>query len=64
MVFYADDYFARKFVKERVAPPERQNIGSIMRKIGITRYREFDLLMYNNGRSCQDDFVLEEIVEK
>lgn len=35
-----------------------------MRKIGITRYREFDLLMYNNGRSCQDDFVLEEIVEK
>lgn len=63
-VFYVDDYFARKFVQERVPPPGRQNIGSIMRKVGITRYREFDLLMYNAGRSCQDDFILEEIFEE
>lgn len=62
-IYETNDCYARKFVRERVAPPERQNIGSIMRKIGITRYREFDLLMYNNGRSCQDDFILEEITE-
>ena len=63
-VYNTDDYFARKFVKERVPPPERQNIGYIMRKVGMTRYREFDLLIYNDGRSCQDDFILVEITEQ
>ena len=63
-VYEANDQFARMFVKERVIPPERQNIGMIMRKIGIRRYREFDLLVYNEGRSCQDDFILKEVTEE
>lgn len=60
-VYKVDGYFARKFVQERVPPPERQNIGYIMRKVGMKKYREFDLLIYNDGRSCQDDFILQEI---
>lgn len=60
---HIDDYWARRFVKERIAPPERQNIGSIMRIVGIKEYDEFEILIYCDGRSSQDDFILEEIKE-
>lgn len=55
------DKWARQFVKERVVPPERQNIGQIMRQVGMTYYSEFPLLVYCSGRCCMDDFWLEEI---
>ncbi len=51
------------FVRERVVPPDRQNIGTIMREIGMKYYDEFPLLMWNMGRSARDDFWLEEISE-
>ncbi len=56
-----DDRFARQFVKERVVPPERQNIGQIMRQVGMGYYSEFPLLVYCSGRCCMDEFWLEEI---
>lgn len=59
-----DDKWARRFVKERVVPPDRQNIGMIMRKVGMEYYSEFPLLVYCSGRCCMDDFYLEEIKEK
>lgn len=62
-VYEIDDKYARIFVKERVIPPERQNIGEIMRKVGITKYNEFALLEYCSGKSCMDDFYLEEITD-
>lgn len=60
---YIDDRWARQFVKERVVPPERQNIGQIMRQVGMSYYSEFPLLVYCSGRCCMDDFWLEEITE-
>ena len=63
-IYEVGDDIARKFVIERVPPPERQNIGYIMRRIGMKKYKEFDLLFYCNGRSCQDDFYLKEITEQ
>lgn len=53
--------WSRKFVEERVIPPDRQNIGSIMRVVGMTHYSEFPLLEYTNGRTSRDDFYLEEM---
>ncbi len=50
-----------RWVKQRVIPPERQNIGHILRENGMDRYDEFLLLMNNHGRSCQDECYLEEI---
>ena len=50
-----------RWVRQRVIPPERQNIGQILRENGMDRYDEFLLLMKNHGRSCQDECYLEEV---
>lgn len=60
-VYDIDDRFARRFVIERIIPPDRQNIGEILRVVGLSYYQEFPLLMYCSGRCCMDDFWLEEI---
>ena len=52
------------FVKERVVPPERQNIGMILREAGMSYYSEFPLLVYTQGRCSMDDFFIEEITEQ
>lgn len=57
------DKWARRFVKERVVPPDRQNIGMILREVGIPYYSEFPLLVYTNGRCSMDEFYLEEIAD-
>ena len=56
-----DDKWARRFVKERVIPADRQNIGMIMRQLNMKKYSEFPILEYTSGRCCMDDFYLEEI---
>ena len=56
-----DDKWARRFVKERVVPSDRQNIGMIMRQLGMKKYSEFPILEYTSGRCCMDDFYLQEI---
>lgn len=60
-IYSVDDRVVRMFIKDRIIPPGRQNIGAILRTIGIIRYDEFEVLIYNKGRSCQDGFILEEI---
>lgn len=55
--------WARRFVEERVIPSDRQNIGMIMRQLGMKYYSEFPILEYTNGRCCMDDFFLEEVKE-
>ncbi len=59
-----EDKWARRFVKERVVPPDRQNIGMILREVGMSYYSEFPLLVYTDGRCAMDDFFLEEIREQ
>lgn len=59
-----DDKWARRFVKERVVPPDRQNIGMILRELGMGYYSEFPLLVYTSGRCAMDDFFIEEIMEQ
>ncbi|MDE7477936.1 MAG: hypothetical protein K2M91_08295 [Lachnospiraceae bacterium] len=56
-----DDKWARIFVKERVVPPERQNIGMILREVGMRYYSEFPLLVYTSGRCSMDEFYIEEL---
>ena len=58
---FTDDHWARRWVKERIIPPDRQNIGYILRKIGVSHYTEFAILEYLGGHSCMDDFYLKEI---
>lgn len=56
-----EDRWARQFVKERVVPPDRQNIGMILRDAGLGYYSEFALLVYTSGRCAMDEFFIEEI---
>jgi hypothetical protein len=62
-VYELDDRITRMFVRDRIIPPERINIGKILRDVGIDRYDEFAILEFNSGRSCQDDFIMQEIKE-
>lgn len=50
-----------RWVKQRVVPAERQNIGQILKKNGMQYYDEFSMLIGNQGRSCQDECYLVEV---
>ena len=52
-----------RWVKQRVIPPERQNIGQILRENHMKYYDEFPLLLMNQGRSCHDECYLVEVTD-
>ena len=54
-------YWSLRWVQGRVVPPERQNIGEILREHGMEYYDEFPLLVDGRGWCCQDECYLEEI---
>ena len=56
-----DKEWSLRWVKQRVIPPERQNIGQILKENGMEYYDEFSLLIMNQGRSCQDECYLVEV---
>ena len=58
-----DRFWSRRFVQYRIIPPDRQNIGQILRDNGLKEYDEFALLMLSMGRCEQDACYLEEIEE-
>lgn len=59
--FEVGDDIARMFVKERVIPSDRQNIGDILATYGFKFYDEFLFLVADEGRCCMDDFYLEKV---
>ena len=54
-------YYSNLWVKQRVIPADRQNIGSILKENGLKEYDEFSLLLLSEGRCAQDDCYIEEI---
>lgn len=56
-----DKDWSLRWVRERVIPPDRQNIGQILRENHMEFYDEFPLLVSNQGRSCQDECYLVQI---
>ena len=54
-------YWSRLWVEQRIIPPDRQNIGQILRDNHLEEYDEFSLLMLSMGRCAQDECYLEEI---
>lgn len=49
------------WVKDRVIPPGRQNIGDILDQVGIKEYDELAIFLYAKGKFTQDTFRIEEI---
>lgn len=56
-------YWSRQWVRQRIVPPDRQNLGQVLKANDMTEYDEFSLLMLANGRCAQDSFYLTEIKE-
>lgn len=54
-----DSDWSMRWVRSRIIPNSRQNIGEILRVNGMNSYDEHKLLMKNDGRSCQDEFYIE-----
>lgn len=56
-------YWSRIWVQQRIIPPDRQNINSILRDNGLKTYDEFALLALAEGRCAQDDCYIEPMEE-
>lgn len=56
-------YWSRIWVQQRIVPPDRQNLGQILRDNGLDEYDEYQLLMLSDGRCPQDSCYLTPISE-
>ena len=59
-----NSYWSKVWVQQRIIPPDRQNIGEILRDNHLEEYDEYELLMLAMGRCAQDDYYLVPIDEK
>lgn len=46
-----------------MTPPERQNLGQVLKANNMKEYDEFKLLVKNEGRSCQDECYIVAVEE-
>lgn len=60
-MFNLDPEWSMRWVKQRIIPPNRQNINTILSSNGMTKYDELQMLLYTGGKCCQDDMYIEEI---
>ena len=63
-VYSIDEKWSLIWVQQRIVPPERQNIGQILRESNLKEYDEFKLLMIADGRCEQDDCFLVPLKEE
>lgn len=56
-------YWSMLWVRQRIIPTDRQNLGQVLKENGLDEYDEFKLLMLANGRCAQDSYYLEPIDE-
>lgn len=59
-IYEVDSDWTLRFVRERVVPSSRQNIGAILKAHGLKYYDEYALLFDSKGYCSQDDCYLEE----
>ena len=55
-----DSKWSHEWVRQRIIPYERQNIGRVLKDNKLKEYDEFALLMKGNGRCAQDDCFIKE----
>ena len=60
-MFQLDAKHSMDWVKNRIVPPDRMNIGQFLREMHLEEYDEYPFLMLCNGRCCMDDLYLEEV---
>lgn len=60
---YVDADWSRNWVYNRIVPPDRQNIGQVLRDAGLDHYDPYRLMVICDGRCAQDDCRIEVITE-
>ena len=63
-IYTIDSYWSRIWVQQRIIPPDRQNIGQILKGLKLRRYDEFKLLISADGKCAQDDCYIQKIKEE
>lgn len=53
-----DSHWSGIWVQQRIVPPDRQNLGQILKDNKLKAYDEYKLLMLSMGRCEQDDYYL------
>jgi len=56
-----DERQSLDWVRDRVVPPNRQNINQILQSLGIPEYDEFAILQHSKGVCPHDNLRLEEL---
>lgn len=56
-------YWSKMWVRQRIVPTDRQNLGQILKENALAEYDEFELLMLAGGRCAQDSYYLEPVNE-
>lgn len=52
---------ALRWLRERIVPPGRQNLGEVLKAAGLNEYDEIELLRAGRGKSSHDSFLVHEI---
>ena len=50
-----------RFISQRIIPPDRQNIGMILKENGLEEYDEMKLLILAEGRCAQDECYIHSV---
>lgn len=59
-----DALWSLRWVQSRLLPPERQNLGEVLRENDLYEYNELKLIELTRGRCCQDSCVLVPMMER
>lgn len=62
-VHSVNSYWSELWVRQRIVPPDRQNIQQILKELHLKEYDEFPLLLNAMGRCAQDDYYLAPLSE-
>ncbi|HBA49567.1 MAG TPA: hypothetical protein DCZ91_17585 [Lachnospiraceae bacterium] len=57
-------YYSMLWVRQRIIPTDRQNLGQILKENGLEEYDEHTFLVLAEGRCAQDSYYLKEIPER
>lgn len=56
-----NSFLSLMWVRQRLIPPDRQNISEILKELNLESYDEYSFLISSKGRCVQDNLFIEEI---
>lgn len=57
-IYSIDSEWSMKFVRQRIIPSDRQNLGAVLKANKLREYVEYKLLLLSEGRCAQDELFL------